>query len=142
MMRGMSNRSDLPPGEPVALSALRAGQRVRAVNQTRGGVLAEDVRLALGPWTRLRGLLGTAPLQSGEGLLLRPCSAVHTCFMGYAIDVLFLDDGGRVVGAHAELVPWRFTPIHGAALATLELSAGALARSGTVLGDEVAFCRR
>lgn len=113
---------------------------MRAINLTRGVSLAEDLRLALGPWTRLRGLLGTTPLQPGQALLLRPCSAVHTCFMGYTIDVLFLDAEGRVLGAHAELRPWRFTSIYGAALATLELSAGELARSGTGVGDEVAFC--
>lgn len=139
----MSNGADgVTRGEAVGLRALTVGRPVRAINQTRGVVLAEDVRLALGPWTRLRGLLGTAPLEPGAGLLLRPCNAVHTCFMGYVIDVLFLDEGGRVLGLRADLRPWRFTSIYSAALATLELPAGVLGRSGTVVGDEVAFLGR
>ncbi len=71
-------------------------------------------------------------------MLLRPCGAVHTCFMGYGIDVLFLAEGGEVVGVDT-MRPWRLSSIYGSALATLELPAGVLAESGTVLGDRVAF---
>jgi uncharacterized membrane protein (UPF0127 family) len=135
-MRSMSNDHGALP-----LVSLRRGDMVSAMNITRGLVLAETVRLALGPWQRTRGLLGGPPLVAGEAMVLRPCRAVHTCFMGYSIDVLFVDDEGEVVGLDT-MRPWRFSAIHGAALATLELPAGVVATTGTEVGDRVAFRAR
>jgi uncharacterized membrane protein (UPF0127 family) len=100
-------------------------------------VLVEELALALGPWTRLRGLLGQPPLRSGQGLLLRPCRGVHTCFMRYAIDALFLDEAGVVVELARGLRPWRLSPVVGGALATLELCAGAA--TATRRGDQLRF---
>ncbi|HLO94144.1 MAG TPA: DUF192 domain-containing protein, partial [Burkholderiaceae bacterium] len=48
-------------------------------------------------WQRLGGLLVRPRLGAGEGLLLKPCNSVHTCFMRYAIDVIYLDREGRVL---------------------------------------------
>lgn len=132
-MASMSNDHGLLP-----IASLSAGDEVGAVNLTREVVLARRIRLALGAWQRTRGLLGWPALGEGEGLLLRPCGAVHTCFMTYSIDVLFLAEGGEVVGLDT-MRPWRFSSIYGAALATLELPAGVAAGSGTQLGDRVAF---
>src|SRR3982751_1924970 len=73
--------------------------------------------------TRIRGLLGRASLTSGEGLLLRPCASVHTWFMGFAIDALFLDHDLRVVRIAAELRPGRMAAAR-KAKAVLELAAG------------------
>lgn len=52
-------------------------------------LLVASLHLADTFWPRLKGLLGTAALSEGEGLLLRPCNCVHTCGMRYAIDVFF-----------------------------------------------------
>ncbi|GAC1340231.1 MAG: DUF192 domain-containing protein [Myxococcales bacterium] len=104
-------------------------------NRTRGAVLATRVDEARTVLARLRGLLGRRALAEGEALLLAPCSSVHTFFMGFPIDVLFLDREGRAVGAIGSLKPWRATRIYGAAACAVELPAGALARSRTREGD-------
>ena len=137
MMAGMSNRSS---GSVTPLE-IRRGDLLRAVNGSRGALLAASVQLALDPWRRLRGLIGRT-LGDGEAMLIRPCGAVHTCFMGYPIDVLFLDEEGRIVAVAADLAPWRFSSFYGAARCALELPAGTVARSGTREGDAVAFERR
>lgn len=121
------------------IARIRPGERLRVVNRTRGGVLVRELRLALDAWRRLRGLLGGPPLAEAEGLLLRPCRGVHTCFMRYAIDVLFLDEEGRVVEVLGGLRPFRFSRLVPEACAALELPSGAAARGGVRAGDVLAF---
>lgn len=129
-----------PPARP--LRQLHRGLVLRAVNLTRDTELARSLELAFDPWRRLRGLLGRESLVPGEGLLLRPCRSVHTIFMRFAIDVLFLDEHGVLVGLEHDLRPNRFSGYHGGALATLELSAGAAVLGQCAVGDRVAFVER
>jgi uncharacterized protein len=112
---------------------------VRLVNRTRGAVLADRVESAERMRDRLRGLLGRAALRSGEALAIRPCTSIHTLFMRFAIDAVFLDRRGRVVRALAGLRPWRATRFHLRAEQVVELPAGTLARTGTREGDELEF---
>ncbi len=124
----------------IPLSQIRHGQRLRVINQTRGDrVLARRVLLALRWGSRLRGLLWRPPLGDGEGMLLMPCNGVHTFFMSYPIDALFLDEQGCVHEQAADLAPWRITSLYGHAVATLELPAGTAADAGTERGDQLVF---
>src|SRR6266496_2485216 len=61
-----------------------------------GTVVCERCLLAETPFARLRGLLGRSGLSSGEGLLLRPAGSIHTAFMRFTIDAVFLDAADRV----------------------------------------------
>ncbi len=74
---------------------------------------------------RMRGLLGRPPLAEGEGLLIVPCPSVHTLFMAYPIDLVFLDRDWRVLRLIDSLPPWRMAGASGAYM-TLELAAGSL----------------
>lgn len=103
----------------------------------RGGQpVVDTVWLADGWWDRLRGLLGRNPLAPGQGLLLSPCDGVHTCWMGYPLDVLFLDRAGRVLGWRERVRPWRACRQSGAR-STLELCAGGVAALHPVLGEHL-----
>jgi len=113
------------------------GTEVRVVNATRNLVLAERAELASGPWQRMVGLLGRDRLEEGEGLILQSCNAIHTCFMRFAIDVIFLDKQGRVVRLFPEMVPFRFSPLVFRAHSAVELPAGTIARSGTEVEDHL-----
>ncbi|MDP2109564.1 MAG: DUF192 domain-containing protein [Thiobacillus sp.] len=95
------------------------------------------IRLADGFFSRLAGLLFSPPLQPGHGLLLVPCAAVHTAFMRYAIDVVFLDRAGKIRRIVPRLVPWRTAAFPGA-YQTLELAAGEAARLGLQAGQPLA----
>ena len=81
------------------------------------------------PLARMRGLLGRRGLESGEGLLLRPAPSVHTFFMRFAIDVVFLARDGEVMKVVPSLRPWR-TAAARRAKAVLELPAGEADRRG------------
>jgi uncharacterized protein len=94
-----------------------------------GTVVCERCLLAEAPFARMRGLLGRSGLSSGEGLLLRPAASVHTAFMRFTIDVVFLDRDLRVVKVVPELVPWRTAACRGSR-AVLELPAGEAGRCG------------
>ena len=94
-----------------------------------GTVVCERCLLAETPLARLRGLLGRSGLPSGEGLLLRPAASIHTAFMRFTIDAVFLDRADRVVKVASALRPWRTAGCRGAR-AVLELPAGEAARQG------------
>jgi uncharacterized membrane protein (UPF0127 family) len=100
---------------------------------TAGGETLVHAQLADSIWTRGRGLLGRRGLAPQEGLLIRPCSSVHTWFMRFAIDVVYLDADGCVTKVVPDLKPWRFSWGRGANM-VLELPSGEAARQGIVPG--------
>jgi uncharacterized protein len=107
-----------------------------SVEREQGGVICARCRLADTPWTRLRGLLGRKGLAADEGVLLRPVNAVHTMFMRFPIDVVFLDPAYEVVKIVSEVRPWRFAGAR-AAKVVLELPAGAAARNRLAPGERL-----
>ena len=88
--------------------------------------------------SRLRGLMFTDAMPRGRGLLISHCASVHTCFMRYAIDVVYLDAQGRVTRLVEGLRPWRLSLGGRRAVHTLELGAGSIRRLGIRLGDRIA----
>ncbi len=109
----------------------------RARDATSGALLAERLRPAHTHWTRLKGLLGTRSLAPGDGLWLQPCRQVHMFGMRYAIDVVFLDEGYRVLHAVHGLAPGKISPKVRGACSVLELPEGTLARTGVSVGAQV-----
>jgi uncharacterized membrane protein (UPF0127 family) len=106
------------------------------LKRANGEVVVDRCVVADSPAARMKGLLGRSELRQGEGLLLRPASAVHTCFMRFPIDAVFLDGALRVVGISDELRPWRAASRRGAR-AVLELPAGESTRRGLEVGDQL-----
>jgi uncharacterized membrane protein (UPF0127 family) len=106
-------------------------------NKTRNVPLVTRGVVADNWWTRLKGLLGHAPLQTGEGLLLRGEKAIHTVGMGFAIDVLFIDQAGRIIHLIPDMGPLRFSPFVMRSTDVLEIAAGQAAQTGTTLGDQI-----
>ena len=84
------------------------------------------VRVADGPITRAVGLLGRSGMEPGEGLWIVPCPMIHTWFMRFSIDVLFLDRGLKVLKVLEDFRPWRLSPLVPSGHSVLELPAGAL----------------
>jgi uncharacterized protein len=97
-------------------------------------VICATCTVARNPLTRMRGLLGRRGLAEGEGLLLEPAGSIHTFFMRFPIDVVFLDREQRVVRVVPNLRPWRTAGVR-KARAVLELAAGEAARVGMTPGS-------
>ena len=98
-----------------------------------GAVVCERCVIADTPWLRLRGLLGRKELPAGEGILLRPCSSVHTMFMRFPIDVVFCDGDLNVLSVAPSVAPWRAAMKRGAKVA-IELAAGEATSRGVETG--------
>ena len=112
------------------------GGRFGLWNCRTGLAIATHLVPAFDSPARRQGLLGRTGLAAGEALVLAPCSAVHTAFMRFPLDLLFLDRTGAVLKTASGVRPWR---IRGAwrGFAVVELAAGALAASGCRPGDTV-----
>ncbi|HXH30922.1 MAG TPA: DUF192 domain-containing protein [Bacteriovoracaceae bacterium] len=91
-----------------------------------GQVICRDVLIADTLVTRLIGLMFKRKLTGAAGLLISPCNSIHTFFMCYSLDVVFLDGSHTVVKIIRGLKPWRMTWIYFRARQTLELPAGNL----------------
>lgn len=112
---------------------------MRIVNESRGVVLADRGWRATSVFARMKGLLGRQTLERGEGLHILPCNSIHTFFMRFPIDVLFLDRDQVILRAFPDLPPWRLTRIYPRAHSVVELPAGTLEATGTYEGDRVQF---
>ncbi|WP_428897944.1 DUF192 domain-containing protein [Parelusimicrobium proximum] len=101
-------------------------------------MLATTVETAASFSSRLLGLMGRKSMKHDSAMLLRPCNSIHTCFMRFDIDVVFLDKDNKVVYLREEMKPWRMTPLIISAKSVLELPGGTL-KSRVALGDELEF---
>ena len=106
-----------------------------------GDVVCERCVVADDSLTRMRGLLGRTELPPDEGILLRPASSVHTWFMRFPIDVVFLDRNLTVLRIVPSLRPWR-AAWRWRASAVLELAAGESERRGIRAGDSLHWADR
>lgn len=113
-------------------------ERYAVDNLDRGLLLAGRIRVAGTSGSRRHGLLGIDQLESGSGIWIAPCEAIHTFGMKIPIDVLFLDRELRVKKLVWALAPRRLS-ISLLAHSVLELEAGAIDRSSTSLGDRLRF---
>jgi uncharacterized membrane protein (UPF0127 family) len=112
---------------------------MRVFNQTCNRPLITQGRLANTFWSRLRGLLGAAPLQKGEGLILVGEKSIHTLFMKFPIDVVYVDKNYKVIRADANMGPYRLGPFVAQSAYVLEMPIGIIANTATKTGDRLKF---
>ena len=105
-------------------------------NQTRGTVLGEAVELADTSAKRRTGLLKHERLEPGAGLWIVPCESVHTFFMRFAIDLVYLDRKHQVKKVRSAVGPWRVSACF-LAHSVIELPAGTVSATRTEPGDAV-----
>lgn len=114
-----------------AAHALVAGDRV----------VVPRLLVARGFFGRGLGLMGRAALPPGFALHLAPCRDLHTLFMRFAIDVIFLDAEGRVTMVRRGVPPWRIVRGGRDARAAVEMTAGWLPAEAVREGDRLAMAR-
>jgi hypothetical protein len=103
-------------------------------NLTRNTCVADKLEVAGSGPKRSKGLLGRAGLGDGEGMWIIPCEAVHTFFMKFPIDLIYLDRKHRVKKVQDSVPAWRISGCL-SAHSVLELPAGTIRNTGTVRGD-------
>jgi len=112
---------------------------MQITNRTRNTLIGTRVRQAATFWSRLRGYIGRPEPRQGEGILFVPCKAIHTCWMSFSLDVLFLDEKGKVLKLVRAMAPWKFTRLVPGARYALEVPVGTINASGTSVGDELTW---
>ena len=96
---------------------------MRLLNARTGATVASVVEIAATRVDRRRGLLGRHTLDVSAALILAPCAAVHTVFMQFPIDVVFVNRDGEVRTIVRNLQPWRIA-VSPRAYAAVELAGG------------------
>jgi uncharacterized protein len=107
-----------------------------AYNVTKDAVLAANVEKADDFFSRGIGLLGRSGLAAGDALWLVPGKSIHTWFMRFPIDALFLDEGLSVVKVLEDMRPWRVSPWVGEAHSVLEMRSGSF-HGAVAVGDRL-----
>ena len=100
-------------------------------------IIANEVRKATTFWQRLLGLLAKKDLSTEQGLIIEPCKIVHTFFMNFDLDIIFLNQSGRVVELVERMPPNQISPFVSKAHSVIELRAGVIEDKGINLGNEI-----
>ncbi|MDD5748350.1 MAG: DUF192 domain-containing protein [Actinomycetota bacterium] len=106
-------------------------------NISNGEIIARKTRIATKTKERMRGLIGRESLAGGEAMLFPGCSQIHTFFMRFPIDVIFVGKDGLILKSYRELAPWRVTTISTQSAFALEMPPGTLQSSRTNEGDSI-----
>jgi len=110
---------------------------MKITNKTKNTLIAEEVIIADTPFTRMKGLLGRKDFKQKEALIIKPCNSIHTFFMHFAIDVMFVDARNRIVKIIPDFPPFRISGIYLKANFAVELPAGTLSLSSTESADSI-----
>lgn len=119
---------------PSAPAGPQGPQRVK--NLTRGTMLATRLEAAHTGAKRRKGLLGREGLAAGEGLWIAPCESVHTFFMRFPIDLVYLDRDKKIKKTRSAVRPWRLSACL-SAHSILELPAGTIEKTQSERGDSL-----
>ena len=108
---------------------------MKVVNLTNGAELVNNLSTADTFFKRLKGLMFSKNLPAGHGLLIQPCQSIHTFFMNYCIDVLYISKDLEVVGIDETFRPAKVGKFQKRAFAVLELPAGTICQTETKIGN-------
>ncbi|MBI2646353.1 MAG: DUF192 domain-containing protein [Deltaproteobacteria bacterium] len=98
-------------------------------------ILTHNAVRARTVWARLKGLLGRPALSPNEALVLSPCSSIHTFFMRFPIDAIFIDSCGKVLHLYSHLKPNRMSGLHWRAKEVIEVPSGTIEQWKVQVGD-------
>ena len=108
-------------------------------NTNRGTTLATRARLASSHSARFFGLMGRRGVEDGSGLLLVKSASIHSFFMRFRFDAIFINRENRVIKVVPAMRQWRVAFGGRGAKDVIELPAGVAERTGTQAGDTLAF---
>ena len=117
----------------------KKSQSIQIVNKTNNAIIAGQAKVADTTIKRIVGLLNRKEFSQGEALVINPCSSIHTFFMRFAIDVVFIDRKNKVMRSISNLKPWRLSGICFSAVFCIELPTGTIEKAHINPGDTIYF---
>lgn len=103
---------------------------MKIYNSTQNNLIADNIKVADNFITRTFGLIPRKTIPVSEGLIIKPCCSIHTFFMRFAIDVIFVNKKNEIVAMHENVKPWRILPIHPTSHYVIELASGEISAKG------------
>lgn len=108
-------------------------------NSTKNNIIAHEGKVAQNFITRSIGLLLKSEMVEDEFLTIRPCCSIHTFFMRFPIDVLFVNRRNEIVALYENVKPWKILPIHLTSSCVIELKSGQITKKNIEKGDLIAL---
>lgn len=112
---------------------------MKLYNSTQNNLIAENVDVANSFFTRTLGLIPKNAISDNEGLIIKPCCSVHTFFMKFSIDVLFINRKNEVIALYENVRPYRILPVHFTSSYVIELCANQISRTNVNIGDIISI---
>jgi uncharacterized protein len=109
----------------------------QVTNARTNRIVATEVVEAKGAWASFKGLMFRSSMPADHGMLFRPARGIHTNFMRFPIDLVFLDKENRVKKVREAMKPWRYD--FSSAAGVIEMNAGAARANGIAVGDQLHF---
>jgi len=113
--------------------------KINLIDENKKELIAAEIMEANSFFDKLFGLVTRRKLKGREGFLIKNCSSIHTFWMRYSIDVVFLDKNNQVLAIYYDLKPFRTTPFIKNAFFALELKSGVVKKSSLKPGDLISF---
>lgn len=108
---------------------------MKIINKTKNIILAEEIIIADSLFARMKGLLGRKEIKKGQALILKPCNSIHTFFMHFPIDVIFIGKDNHVVKAISSIRPFSLSGIYFASTYAIELPTDTVEFTHTAKND-------
>ena len=112
---------------------------MKLLNIKNEKILADKLEIANNPFTRMKGLLGRKSFAKGEALHIIPCTGIHSFFMKFKFDVVFINKKNEVVYLIENMPAWRVSEICFSAYSVVELNEGVIKDTETDIGDFLEF---
>jgi uncharacterized membrane protein (UPF0127 family) len=114
--------------------------KIYSLKNKSGVIICHKMVVANNLIERMKGLMFSTALPDCDGFLIQPCNSIHTFFMLYSLDILFLDKDFKVVNIIYNLKPWRMTWIYFRSSQVLEMKSGTLLKNITIGEKLEAIC--
>ncbi len=108
---------------------------VNIYNSTQNSIISDNAKVADNFVSRSIGLISKKFFAEGESLIIKPCCSIHTFFMRFAIDVLFVNRKNEIIALYENVKPWRVLPIHPTSVYVIELRAGTISKKNICKKD-------
>ena len=112
---------------------------MKLINKKNDKILANNLKIADNFFKRVKGLLGRKALDKGEGLHIIPCNSIHSFFMKFNFDAIFLNKNNEVVYLIEEMPAWHVSKICFSAYSVVELQSGVIKETETSISDVLEF---
>ncbi|GGF28688.1 hypothetical protein GCM10010954_29710 [Halobacillus andaensis] len=112
---------------------------MQVIDRQTNQLIVQDLKTAYTFWARLKGLMMTKSLSENAGLHIAPCPSIHTFFMTYSIDVIYLNERKEVIGIEENLSPGKIGRRFSGAKSVIELPAGRIREVSITAGQVLAF---